>query len=93
MTLLQRDARGLHLAWLGLVLATLLGWALSETGHSVSGGLPLASAGVIVTGFIKVWLVGYEFMELRHAPRWLRHGFDLWVAAICTLLIVLVLGQ
>lgn len=92
MTLLRHPHKGLTVAWLILVVATLVGWALSETGHNVTGGLPLATAGVIVTGFIKVWLVGFEFMELRHAPRWLRHGFDLWVVIVSLALIILALG-
>lgn len=53
--------------------------------------MPLATAGVIVVAFAKVWVVAFQFMELRHAPRWLRHGFDAWIIGICSTLMVILL--
>lgn len=89
---LFKQHKALHIAWLILIIATLIGWWLGNTGHNVSGGLPLATAGVIITAFIKVWVVGFQFMELRCAPRWLRHGFDLWAVVMCSVLIVICTG-
>lgn len=63
-------------AWLVLVGSTLLGWWLGHTVHSGQGDVRLATAAVLLTAFVKTWIVGFQFMELRHAPRWLRHGFD-----------------
>lgn len=82
----------IHLAWLALIGATLIAWWLGETIHDAQGDMRIAVAGVIATAFVKVWLVGFQFMELRHAPRWLRHGFDLWVVAIAITLVVICLG-
>ena len=72
-----------------LVIATGVGWWLGQT--SQANTMPLATAGVIVVAFAKVWVVAFQFMELRHAPRWLRHGFDAWIIGICGTLMVILL--
>jgi hypothetical protein len=79
------------IAWLVLVIATGLGWWLGQTDQGDMQVLSLATAGVIVVAFLKVWIVGFQFMELRHAPRWLRHAFDAWVVALCVALVVICL--
>ena len=70
-------------AWLLLVVATGVGWWLGQAGQANAQQMALATAGVIVVAFIKVWIVGFQFMELRHAPRWLRHTFDAWIITVC----------
>ena len=84
-----RDAT--TVAWLILVVATGIGWWLGQTGQAGTQGAALAIAGVIIVAFIKVWIVAFQFMELRHAPRWLRHAFDAWIIAICVALLVILL--
>ena len=79
------------LAWLILVVATGVGWWLGQTGQNNTQGATLATAGVIIVAFIKVWIVAFQFMELRHAPRWLRHAFDAWIIAIGVALLVICL--
>ena len=74
-------------AWLILMVATGVGWWLGQTPQ----GMALATTGVIIVAFIKVWIVGFQFMELRHAPRWLRHGFDAWIIAVSVALLVVCL--
>ncbi len=78
-------------AWLVLVVATGLGWWLGQTDQGDTQGVALATAGVIVVAFLKVWIVGFQFMELRHAPRWLRHAFDAWIVAVGVALLVICL--
>ena len=78
---------GKTLAWLVLVVATGLGWWLGQAGQGSAQGVRLATAGVIVVAFIKVWIVGFQFMELRYAPRWLRHSFDAWLISVCAALL------
>ena len=73
-------------AWLILVVATGVGWWLGQTNTQ---GVAVATAGVIVVAFLKVWIVGFQFMELRHAPRWLRHAFDAWIVAVGVALLVI----
>ena len=77
------------LAWLMLLAGTGVVWWLGQTDRSGEQAGALAIAGVIVVAFIKVWIVGFQFMELRHAPRWLRHAFDAWIAVVCIALIVI----
>ncbi|MCK9250085.1 MAG: cytochrome C oxidase subunit IV family protein [Solirubrobacteraceae bacterium] len=67
------------IAWVALVVATLLTWFLG-TSHDDEVGA--AHAGVVVAlvlAFAKAWIVGNEFMEIRHAPRWLRSVLAGWV--------------
>lgn len=82
---------GTNTAWLVLVGSTLLGWWLGHTVHSAQGDVRLATAGVLIVAFVKTWIVGFQFMELRHAPWWLRHSFDVWVIAMCVALLILCL--
>ena len=45
----------------------------------------MAMAIVMVVAFVKVWLVVYYFMDIRHAPRWLFlivHGWLLLSGAV-----------
>ena len=79
------------LAWIALITATGVGWWLGHTAQSGQENVQLATAGIIVTAFIKVWIVGFQFMELRHAPRWLRHTFDAWALTVCSMLIIICL--
>ena len=77
------------LIWMLLVAATAASWAV---GHGL--GLHAArDAGiaVIVVAFVKVRLVILDFMEIRHAPLTMRIAGESWVAAICTVLILLYL--
>lgn len=82
-----------NLAWLALMIATGIGWWFGQSGHQsvqgINGSTSVAITGVIVTAMIKVWIVGVQFMELRSAPRWLRHGFDAWVVGICSALVII----
>lgn len=80
------------LAWLVLVVATGIGWWFGHTAQSNNpGNLSLAIAGVIITAFVKTWIVGFQFMELKTAPRWLRHAFDAWTVIICVTLLIICL--
>tara|TARA_R110001599_G_scaffold353591_1_gene594111 strand:- start:4197 stop:4481 length:285 start_codon:yes stop_codon:yes gene_type:complete len=78
---------GKILAWLILMVATAAGWWLGQAGQGDAQAVHLATIGVIVVAFIKVWIVGFQFMELRYAPRWLRYSFDVWLIAICVALL------
>ena len=42
-------------AWLLLVVATGVGWWLGQAGQANAQQMALATAGVIVVAFIKVW--------------------------------------
>jgi hypothetical protein len=77
----------LILAWLALIGATLISW---ELGHGVGITDPrIAGALVMAVAFIKVRVVFFEFMELRHTPRYMRLAANLWLVLVCTALIIL----
>ena len=79
----------ISLTWFLLVGATLLSF---ELGHGA--GIPdgrWASVAILVITFAKVRFVVRDFMEIRHAPGWLRWLFDAWIFLACSLLIGLLL--
>lgn len=75
--------------WIGLIVATLISWRIG-TDHGVHASL--ATAIVLVVAFVKVRFVGMYFMELRHAPAWLRVAFEAYCLLVCTALIVMYLA-
>lgn len=82
-------SNGTNVAWLILMVATGIGWWLGHTNRSGGEGLKLATAGVIIVSFIKVWVVGFQFMELKHAPWWLKHIYNAWVLGITIALVII----
>ena len=65
--------------WIALMIVTCVSWMLGA-----NHGLPGASAGIgraILFGlaFIKIRLVMYYFMEIRHGPRALKWSMDGWI--------------
>lgn len=81
----------LTLAWCILVAATGIGWWFSHSWQIDQDGARLSIVGVIVTAFFKVWLIGFQFMELKRAPRWLRHIYGAWVFVVCVTLMFICL--
>jgi len=69
--------------WLTLMAATCVTWWLG-TGHVGYRGASWEVLALIVVACIKIYLVGYEFMELRGAPVALRAVFSVWTAALGT---------
>jgi hypothetical protein len=77
--------------WAILVAATLLSWLVGQSHGATADS---ARAGTVVAlglAFAKAWIVGQEFMELRHAPRLLRGIFGGWIAVVGTTLITMYL--
>jgi len=73
--------------WAGLILATAISWWLGHDQGLGADNLELATCLVMVVSFIKVRFVGLYFMELRHAPVWLRAAFEGWVVVVCAAVI------
>jgi hypothetical protein len=72
--------------WFFLVLATVISWWLGTAGTNrdgVSHEHELAGVAILVISFIKIWYIGMYFMELKHAPFWLRSMFDVWCVGVC----------
>ena len=79
---IRHAGRPVAIVWLVLTAATLLSWYLGD-GH---GATKVAAVGVIVTGFLKVALIGEHFMELRTAPPQLRYAFLGWCVLVPSIL-------
>jgi hypothetical protein len=72
------------LVWTILVAATFLSFETMIVGRDGT-----ARCVILIVAFAKVTVVGREFMELRHAPKYLLWPFQAWVVALATALIVL----
>lgn len=70
--------------WAMLIAATFLSFETMALGNAF-----LLRSVILVIAFTKVLLVDREFMELRHAPRWLLWGFQSWAILTCLVLIAL----
>ena len=72
-------------AWFVLVGMTVLAWWFGTASDSPDRVI----VGVIITAAIKIWVIGYQFMELHHAPSFLHYAFVLWLIVISTVLLLL----
>jgi hypothetical protein len=73
------------LVWFLLVAATAISW---EMGHGAGfEDIRYASTAIIVIAFIKVRYVILDFMEIRHAPIWMRAVGIVWVLVVCSALV------
>lgn len=75
------------LVWALLVGATLLSW---ELGHGMGiHDARVAGSLILVVAMIKVRFVMLDFMEIRHAPAWMRASAEIWTVALAALLVAL----
>lgn len=74
-------------AWFLLVAVTMLAWYLAEGEQNIAGGTTTA---IFLTACVKIWVIGFQFMELKVAPAFLRYGFLLWLIAISCILVFLI---
>jgi hypothetical protein len=74
----RHAGRPITIVWAVLMVATLVSWYLGD-GH---GATKFAAVMVIVTGFVKVAMIGDHFMELRNAPPQLRWPFLGWCIVV-----------
>jgi hypothetical protein len=85
---IHHAGRPATIVWAVLTAATLISWYLGD-GHLAT---KLAAVLVVMTGFVKVALIGEHFMELRTAPPLLRFAFLGWCvltpAALCGIYLV-----
>jgi hypothetical protein len=77
--------------WVLLMIATGITWWLgaSHDAKATSGRLLVAMA--IPVAFLKVYLIGLEFMEVRTAPLALRVAFGAWATCMAIALTALYL--
>jgi Prokaryotic Cytochrome C oxidase subunit IV len=76
--------------WLFLLGATIL--STTVLGHGVGfQSIQHNSIAIIVVAFIKARFVLLDFMELRHAPLFMRLIAEAWLVIICSILVTLYL--
>lgn len=68
--------------WVGLVVVTLVSWAVGA-GHGLGSGV---AVWVLALAAVKVRYVGLDFMELRRAPWILRGIFEFYCVAVWLML-------
>lgn len=68
--------------WLGLVVVTLVSWAVGVD-HGLGSGV---AVWVLALAAVKVRYVGLDFMELRRAPLILRGIFEFYCVAVWLML-------
>jgi len=71
----------LTVIWLLLLAATALSWGLGI--GALVHATRVAGTAIVVVAFFKIRLIMLEFMEIRHAPLFMRIGCEAWVLAIC----------
>ncbi len=82
-------------AWIALVLLTALSWYLSvdlgagEPGQLGEQARRLTASALLLLAFFKVRLVIMHFMEVATAPLPLRMIMELWVLAVCGVLLAM----
>jgi hypothetical protein len=74
-------------AWFLLVAVTILAWWLAEGEQKMADA---TTTEILLTAGVKIWVIGYQFMELKLAPAFLRYGFLLWLIAISCILVFLI---
>lgn len=75
----------IHRSWLLLALATCATFSLRAEG-AVGLGAAAITLGI---AYAKGRLVVLNFMELRHAPRWLRTVLEVWLLVVSVALLAI----
>lgn len=83
----QFALRRFDIVWLVLIMASLAAWEISP-GSDERHGLIIGQINIAL-GFAKAWLIGWEFMELRSAPRLLQVLLGAWAGIVGAAIIVL----
>jgi hypothetical protein len=75
------------LVWALLLAATIVSW---ELGHGLGVEDPrVAGSLILIVSMVKVRFVMLDFMEIRHAPAWMRVGAEIWTVVLAALLVAL----
>ena len=66
---------------------TGVAWWFGHAVQSAHGNVNLEMAGIIVAAAVKVWIVGFQFMEIKTAHRLLQFVFSAWLIGVSIALI------
>jgi hypothetical protein len=91
MTALQRRCADISnlIAWLVLMAATGIAWWFGRGAQSMNGNVDVEIIGIMLAAAIKVWIVGFQFMEIKAAPKVLQYGFSVWLIGVSFALILI----
>lgn len=77
----------LTLTWAVLAAVTVVSWWTARDGGAAHTLNTTVTVVVLLIAAVKSQLVIWYFMEVRHAPGWLRATTGAWVAGLFTLLL------
>ncbi|MCV7431397.1 cytochrome C oxidase subunit IV family protein [Mycolicibacterium bacteremicum] len=72
----------LTIAWAVLTAVTVLSWLTARDGGAAHTLNATVTVVVLVIAAVKAHLVIWYFMEVRHAPMWLRLTMSGWVIVL-----------
>jgi len=78
--------------WIVLMTLTVTTWLLGTHQSLLFSTLPAEGSAILLLAFVKVHMVIYNFMEVRHAPLALKICLNLWVGIVLLLLIGMYIG-
>lgn len=70
-----------------LVTITVVSWLISRDGGAAHQINAAVTVGVLLIAAVKAQLVIRYFMEVRHAPIWLKRTMNAWLVLLFTLLL------
>jgi hypothetical protein len=77
------------IAWLVLIAATGIAWWFGRGAQSKYGNVNVEIIGIMVAAAVKVWIIGFQFMEIKAAPKVLQYGFSAWLIGVSFALILI----
>lgn len=72
----------LTVVWALLTTVTVVSWLTARGGGAAHVLNPLVTVVVLLIAAVKAHLVIWHFMEVRHAPTWLKATTTAWVVVL-----------
>lgn len=79
----------MRVTWVWLTLSAVTGVSAALAAADGFRLSALVTAGVLVIAAVKARFILRDFMDVRSAPAWLRHGTDAWLAVLLVVLLAL----
>ena len=77
----------LTIVWAVLAMVTVVSWLTARDGGAAHVVNPTVTVVVLLIAAVKTQLVIWHFMEVRHAPRWLKMTTGGWTVVLFALLL------
>ena len=88
----DNPVRSVTWAWIVLMIITIGSWSLAPAHSSttVVASIPITAL-VLALTWVKSRIVFQHFMEVNHAPPWIKYSTDGWLAALMVTVFVIYL--